>query len=509
MIPLRLARELTYQLARANEQERLANALAQIPLFVALYDSESKFDLLALWAPLSTSGYEPARYYSDALDLVRGQRSSLLPDALKYLHAFFEIRGSYDVALQLAEELLAWSENAHAPRYQYQAHCGIGEIMRRRGDYDLAMSHFAASLKIAEALGEPHRVMNSVGSIGLIHWSQSRYPEAMSYYEKRLALAESIGDKHGASIAIANIGSVHGEQGHYSLALECYGRRLSLAEAMGDMRGMAVTLGNIGMIEVVEGHYSNAKVNLRRSLSIADALGDAQSSAVALGNMGTVLHKEGHFEEALDYHHRYLALEESLGARRGIAAGFGEIGAVYESQGRYDDALRSYRLALEGHSQIRSRYGMTIWLLCIARVLLEQAIENRPDSFPRQLEKGKEELLAEARSSAMEGLASAVDLGMSDVLFTGQLLLARMDATEGKVESVIAKMEGMLGDTVDEEQRAELHYRLWKFEVAGHESEALSRYVLLYSRTPEFEFRQRIAELKGERIPLSADELRD
>lgn len=46
-----------------------------------------------------------------------------------------------------------------------------------------------------------------------------------------------------------------------------------------------------------------------------------------------------------------------------------------------------------------------------------------------------------------------------------------------------------------------------KLEFAGtHATEALARYTSLYSRIPKFEFRKRIAELKGERIPMSADD---
>lgn len=41
----------------------------------------------------------------------------------------------------------------------------------------------------------------------------------------------------------------------------------------------------------------------------------------------------------------------------------------------------------------------------------------------------------------------------------------------------------------------------------GHHDETLSRYISLYSRIPKFKFRKRIAELRGERVPMSADDL--
>ena len=55
---------------------------------------------------------------------------------------------------------------------------------------------------------------------------------------------------------------------------------------------------------------------------------------------------------------------------------------------------------------------------------------------------------------------------------------------------------------------ADLQYWLWK--IVGREGSkdaALHAYEGLYQRIPKFEFVKRIAELKGERIPMSADDL--
>jgi hypothetical protein len=138
--------------------------------------------------------------------------------------------------------------------------------------------------------------------------------------------------------------------------------------------------------------------------------------------------------------------------------------------------------------------------------LRERAGGGRAAQQPEE----KAAYLKEARENAEECVQLSQEISWSDTLFSGNVLLARIDAAEGNTALATQKLEAMLAEATGEEQIADLHYWLWKIAGAGdgtHHAEALERYTSLYSRIPKFEFRKRIAELRGERVPKSAEEM--
>ncbi len=121
MIPLRLARELTYPLEKAGENDRLARALASVPVFRVLYLCETNSDVLTLWQQLAARGHEPEKYYPVSLDVLRKSDSPLLPDALQNVVGVFETRGNWDIRMELLTELLAWAETHEDQKRAMQA----------------------------------------------------------------------------------------------------------------------------------------------------------------------------------------------------------------------------------------------------------------------------------------------------------------------------------------------------------------------------------------------------
>ena len=119
------------------------------------------------------------------------------------------------------------------------------------------------------------------------------------------------------------------------------------------------------------------------------------------------------------------------------------------------------------------------------------------------------EMLNNARRYAQDCIKLSMELSDPDTLFSARVILARIDAAEGNLIPAIAKIGVMLAETTDDEQAADLYYWLWKIDGApagAQHDEALTRLESLWSRIPKFEFCKRIAELRGEKIPMSADE---
>ncbi len=542
MIPLRLARELTYQLDKAGEHERLARALANVPVFLVLNKGEGQSDYLILWQKLSAKAVESEPYFRTSLAGLRSSGSSLLPDALSAAGGFFVTRCADETATEFCTELLVWAEARNDETRAMKMHRGIGIVLDRTRDYDAAMTHFAESLRLAESLGDKSGIALAIGSMGLAHEEQHRYAEAMECYERQLTMAQALGDKSQIADATINMGSVHSYQGRNVEAMECFERGLAIAEsighkkwmsnalicmgnlhfeqgrhveamvcfertlamdeALGDKRGVAGAINCMGFVHLSQGRYAEAMECFERSLAMDKTLGDKRGMANIITCMGIVHHSQGRYTEAKECFGRSLAMGEAIGDKHGMAAAVGNMGDVHLNQGRYAEALQKYREALDGHRAIGVLNGMTYWHDGIARTLLETADSLSPDE--------RIVSLREARENAQECVRISEEIGNPDMLFLGRITLARLDAAEGNAALATEKLETMLAEATDEEHIADLHYWLWKINSGmGTRSPEpiLKMYEALYARIPKFEFLKRIAELKGERVPMSADDL--
>jgi len=294
MIPLRLAQELTYQLEEAHEDERLARALASIPIFLVLCKGVDRWDMLHDWQRLSKRGIEPEAYYRISLESLPDD-SSLIPDALVRLNDFFETRGAYVLSEELLNTLLAWAIEREDLTRELEAHRGLGILDTRSGNFDSALLHLQHSASLAESLGDQLSLSMAYGNMGVIYKHQGRNTEAMEYQSRNHAIAEPIGHK----------------------------------------RGVASAKGNMGLIHFTQGRYADAMIGHRHQLAIAESLGDKQLIAGATGNIGLVHMDLGEYADAMSCYERMLALNESLGNTRGVMLAVGSMGIVHIHQGRY------------------------------------------------------------------------------------------------------------------------------------------------------------------------------
>jgi tetratricopeptide (TPR) repeat protein len=500
MIPLRLARELTYQLEHAHEHERLARALACVPVFLVLWKGEDQSGVLTLWQQLAVKGHEPEKYYTMLTPYL---------DFLTYAAALFESRGSYDRSMEFASVLLAAAEASQNYKRLANAHRSLGWTLWQRGEYVEAMRHSNESLIHARVAGDRLGEATAIGNVGSVHRAQGRYAEAVECYAREQAIAEELGNKRGLSSAIGNTGLVHMQQGRYAEALACYARQQAIAEELGNKRELSLAIGNAGNVHHKQGRYAEALACFARHQAITEELGDKRGLSLAIGNAGIIHFEEGRYAMAFACYARQQAIAEELGNNHGLYIAIGNAGDIRREQGRYVEALAAFRQALEGHREIGFRYGMTYWLEGIAATLLENVELALP--CIEELEQAKaSSALLEARENAEEGLRISEELSKPDTIYLGRVLLARIDAAEGNVALATEKLEAILAETTDEEQIAELHYWLWKINPdSGTRSPepVLAMYVKLYSGIPKFQFVKRIAELKGERVPRSADEI--
>ena len=306
------------------------------------------------------------------------------------------------------------------------------------------------------------------------------------------------------AIAIGNMGIDHRNQGRYAEALECHGRQLAMSEELGERRGMANAIGNMGVVYWYQGRYTEALECYGRQLAMSEELGNRSGMVYAIGNMGNAYEEQGRYAEALQCYDRWLAMSEELGDRRGMANAIGNMGTVHAEQSRYAEALKCYHRALDEHRILDVRAGVVEGLEGIARVLLDSAITGgaEPPYLDEVLKKQPGEqwttaAFRTARIYAEECRAISQDLSKADTIFRSRVLLARIDAAEGNSGAACEQLEGMLAEPGDDDQRAELHYWLWKLSPYSnaHCVEAIALYESLITKTPKHEYGKRIADL--------------
>ncbi|MGE3801448.1 MAG: hypothetical protein AB7H80_10535 [Candidatus Kapaibacterium sp.] len=74
------------------------------------------------------------------------------------------------------------------------------------------------------------------------------------------------------------------------------------------------------------------------------------------------------------------------------------------------------------------------------------------------------------------------------------MVLARIDASEGNNRAAEKQFRQLLEEVTDEEQVAEIHYRLWKLSperMSDHQENAEHLFSNLYAQKPKLEYRKR------------------
>jgi tetratricopeptide (TPR) repeat protein len=304
------------------------------------------------------------------------------------------------------------------------------------------------------------------------------------------------------------MGLVYYLRWEYDRAIECFELSLHIYEEMGDRSGISMVIGNMGIVYHGRGEYDRAIVCFERQLLIGEELGDRGGISVAIGSMGMVYVKRGEHDRAMECYERQLRIDEELGNRSGVARAIGNMGNVYSDRGEYERALASLHRAAEEHRAIGFRFGLTYWLLGIGRVMV--AVVQETSEMPEYLlkyipgatvETWHATSLRYARTCAEECIAISDDMSKPDTQFNGRILLARIEAAEARRDVALQCLTEMLETASDDDQRAELHFWLWKIDesnaINDHHAEALRLSQMLFERTPVPFYSERIEELQA------------
>ncbi len=568
MISLRIAQELTHQLGLAHEDARLIRSLAKIEVFLPLYRSDDCSDVMIQLRDLHKRGFEIESYFRESMQrlLDSGGRQRLMLEAFQQVTLMLESRGAWSDSRDLTTSYLEWAEASGNRSYVMNAHLRLGIAFWRLGENELARAHYDISLGIARELDDLLGISSAESNIGLLLFYAGDYPGAMDRFMGQLRIREELRDTTGLARTHSRIGNIHYSLGEYEKAKESYEMSLTLAKSLADRSETAFACGNIaiallqlnrldeaqlllnqqyeisealgaresmskavfnsGALHMRRGELEAARASFEQGLAFSREVGDKKSEGLALGNIGEILFEEGKYQNSIDIYYEKLVLSEALSDKRGVAVALGGIGRTYAWLGEYELALEHLTSALASHRAIGNLHHSAHWLNEIAQALLSVAalpelpvwLGNYVPELEEDMAVWRTLVLNEARENAVEALAISEQLAKQDTLFQSRILLARIDAAEHKVRNAREALEKLLLETKVATERADIHFWIWRIikhhelsaETAkAHSAEALARYIALITVTPKFEYRKRIAELRGEPIPMSADDIQD
>jgi adenylate cyclase len=261
-------------------------------------------------------------------------------------------RGSYNTALESAQQALIIAKRNQLQEYSAMALNCIGNVQIRLGDYQTALQNFDNALSIHTATGDKSGVALITGNIGIVYWSLGNYAKAQDYMSQALALHEEMGEKSSSARVMGNIGNVHAKLGDYHTALQYYHKAVSTHESLGETASAAHVMVNIGSVHQKLCNYDKALEYFAKTLSLYQVLGMKPGIALVTGNIGVIHGHLGDFNSALEYYGTALSAFTELGEKSGIARVTKNIGNVHIDMGNYTLALECLNRALAIHEEL-------------------------------------------------------------------------------------------------------------------------------------------------------------
>jgi predicted ATPase/DNA-binding CsgD family transcriptional regulator len=243
--------------------------------------------------------------------------SELLPafatDPVAGLALVANVRGNYDVAMELAEESRAHAEerddlyNLQTALYvlastayaqgdfvvalDYARHCYavtmqlendwmmayalviLGDLARMDSDFDSAREYYQQSHDIRRAFHDPEGMALTQNRLARVHWLEGRYAEARDLLRENAAAYRQIGDSGGLAASLLGLGDVSRSLRRFSDAARYYRESLEIAEGIRWQPFVLSVLASVGelLLDVDESEPAVALLTLVQNHASTDA----------------------------------------------------------------------------------------------------------------------------------------------------------------------------------------------------------------------------------------------
>ena len=339
----------------------------------------------------------------------------------------------------------------------------LGVAYERLGQLTPAGEHFAQAASLREALGDLRGAASSLRNLGYGDGIQGRFEAAREAFGKARALLAQLDDKAALADLANDEGLIAEESGDFAAAAERYLEVLDLRRALGDSYGSAEAELNLGFVLLHSGQYDAARLHLTEAERIYASSDDAPGQVRSAQKLAMLDLIDGEFARAEERLRAALRQAEALQLVEEEAVSLAELGDVLRHRGQLGAALgaleRARALFVDRGDQRgvaeadlrRAQVHLAAESTAAARATLAELIASPPASIEQRAALG----LVRAEIALIEGqpadelLASgrqnAVDSASATLSFAADVLAARVDLANGKLDSVRAAIAALRG----------------------------------------------------------------
>ena len=308
---------------------------------------------------ISMGNYDLAlEYIQKALDISKGNPSSLLGDTYNNIGVVYHFKGDYQQALDYYEQALQTREEVLGIFHKKvaESHGNIGLVYSVLGKYQTALEHYHQGEDILEKILEPGHLNFSYiyNKMGIIYRVKGDYAQAQEYYEKTLEIRrKNLGELHpDVADVYINLGVIHEKNGDYELSMEFTNRAIEIYESVhGESHPFVAKFYlNIGQLNFQQDRLEAAMQYYNKGLNVYLENFGEQHYAVAnvYNNMGTFYASQKEYTRALDFLQRALAIRMNvLGEKHtDIGQSYVNLAELYHLQQNNSEAFVFFQKAL-------------------------------------------------------------------------------------------------------------------------------------------------------------------
>ena len=332
--------ELPWQLARAEEWQRLAGLLAEPEFFVAAWNA-NQFEVEACWVQIEAgSAVRMVQAYGGAIG---GEKTGR--DFVWDIGVLLADTGHPDEALAIRQRL-AEQDRASGDLDGLSASLGNQAlIFRNRGQLDQAMALHKEEERICRQLGNLDSLQRTLGNQANILYARGQLDQAMALYKEQERICRQLGNPNGLQISLGNQANILYARGQLDQAMALYKEQERICRQLGNLDGLQGSLGNQANILDARGKLDEAMALHKEEERICRQLGNLDSLQISLGNQASILYDRGQLDQAMALYEEKGRICRQLGNLDSLQRSLGNQANILYARGQLDEAMALYKEA--------------------------------------------------------------------------------------------------------------------------------------------------------------------
>ena len=337
---LRSLQEAPWQLAEAEDWERLVDVLSDKCWFTSLCEADHR-EALALWVRVERSSPLRARA---TFELPEGEDEITLKfvGAVSILMMQLSEHGEALLFLDHARLLASRGRTEQERTTARNAVLNQAWIHNSRGDPDRAAELFAQFAKMCMETGDRWGLGGAYTGQAVIYSLRGQLDKAMEFFRAAERIAAELGDHDGLQGAYGNQGVIEKRRGRFDQALEFHERQERICRESGNGSDLATALLNEAEIHGIRGDEGAALDLLSESQKLATALGQKSTLSLVLCQQASIHRKRDDLDRALEFALEASELAGEFGELRAAGKALWLVGEIREDRQEFDLAMTSY-----------------------------------------------------------------------------------------------------------------------------------------------------------------------